>query len=240
MTAKTPRTPGRQGDPFTAEDPESAEKEGQGWELHVPDRDEWKPEDRFLYLTGEISDEQTEAITSRLLEHWDREFLMVINSDGGSSFHALCLVNLIQQHGRVDTLCVGVALSGAADCLAAGRKRYIIPGAVAMLHQVSWELGREFAANLVKNAQFLDRLNAEMAEQLARFTGKPREQLDRDMATDFYLFDREIIEYGLADEYWDPKVLLPTARERRAGRLRAGAVEHRKAGRGAEPPERSA
>lgn len=195
--------------------------------------DEWRPEDRFLYLNGEITDEQTRDIVGRLLQHWDREFLLVINSDGGSSFNALCLVNLMRQHGRVDTLCVGVALSGAADCLAAGRKRYIIPGAVAMLHQVSWELGREFASNLVKNAQFLERLNAAMAEQLTRFTGRTREQLDRDMATDFYLFDREIIDYGLADACWDPEDLLPPARpgaSRRPARLHAESFEARRRG----------
>src|SRR3954447_614369 len=169
----------------------------------------WQPEDRFLYLNGELDDEQTDEMVRKLTRFWDREFLLVINSDGGSSFNALCLVNLMRAHGRVDTLCVGVALSGAADCLAAGRKRYIVPGAVAMLHQVSWELGREFAANLVKNAEFLGRLNAEMADQLCRFTGRSREELDRDMANDFYLFDQEIIDYGLADAYWDPAELLP-------------------------------
>lgn len=194
----------------------------------MADREAWRPEDRFLYLNGEISDEQTHEITARIIENWDREFLLIINSDGGSSFNALGLVNLMRQHGRVDTLCLGVALSGAADCLAAGRKRYIVPGAIAMLHQVSWELGREFASNLVKNAQFLERLNAEMAEQLAQFTGRPIEQLDRDMATDFYLFGQEIIDYGLADAFWKPEEVLPPAAPIRQRRLRAGAGEHHK------------
>src|SRR4051794_23038805 len=185
-------------------------------EQSVAERSEWKPEDRFLYLSGELDDDQTAEAVARILEHWDREFLMVINSDGGSSFNALCLINLMRQHGRIDTLCVGVALSGAADCLAAGRKRYIVPGAIAMLHQVSWELGREFAANLVKNAHFLDRLNTAMAEQLSLFTGRPRAQLEADMATDFYLFDQEIIDYGLADGYWNPTELLPPPPRRKS------------------------
>lgn len=193
----------------------------------MPEREAWKPEDRFIYLNGELTDEQTRDAVSRILEHWDRDYLLVINSDGGSSFNALCLVNLMRQHGRIDTLCVGVALSGAADCLAAGRKRYIVPGAIAMLHQVSWELGREFAANLVKNAQFLERLNTAMAEQLSGFTGRPRAQLEGDMATDFYLFDQEIIDYGLADGYWDPAELLPSPPQRK-GRLRAEIGESRR------------
>lgn len=190
----------------------------------LAERDEWRPEDRFLYLVGEITDEQTREIMGRLLQHWDREFLLIISSDGGSSFNALCLANLMRQHGRVDTLCTGVALSGAADCLAAGRRRYIVPGAIAMLHQVSWELGREFAANLVKNAEFLHRLNIQMADRLTELTGRSREQLERDMATDFYLFGQEILDYGLADAYWEPAAILPSP-SRRRGRLQGTASE---------------
>lgn len=193
----------------------------------MSERSNWRPEDRLLYLNGELTDEQTQAVIQRVLENWGREFLLVINSDGGSSFNAHCLVNLMRQHGRIDTLCVGVAMSGAADILAAGRKRYIMPGSIAMLHQVSWELGREFAANLVKNAQFLDRLNSQMAERLSQYTGKSRELLERDMANDFYLFDAEIIEYGLADAYWDPAELLPRP-ARRPARLRPGRTETRR------------
>jgi ATP-dependent Clp endopeptidase proteolytic subunit ClpP len=200
----------------------------------VADRDEWRPEDRFLYLNGELGDEQTQEIIARILEHWDREFLLVINSDGGSSFSALALVNLMRQHGRIDTLCVGVALSGAADCLAAGRRRYVVPGSIAMLHQVSWELGREFAANLVKNAQFLERLNRDMAESLSASTGKSVEQLERDMATDFYLFGQEIIDYGLADSFWNPQELLPPPRRPAASRLRASGESRRRHPRAAE------
>jgi ATP-dependent Clp endopeptidase proteolytic subunit ClpP len=199
-------------------------------ETKLSDRDDWRPEDRFLYLSGELADEPVRDVIARILQNWDREFLLVINSDGGSSFAALGLVNLMRQHGRIDTLCIGVALSGAADCLAAGRKRYIVPGAIAMLHQVSWELGREFAANLVKNAQFLERLNREMAEQLTHMTGRSQEQLERDMATDFYLFGQEIIDYGLADAFWNPQELLPkTSPPDRAGRLRSSGEARRRA-----------
>src|SRR4051794_24007932 len=98
---------------------------------------------RGLYLFGEITDEQCQEIAADLLDSWDRELTLFINSDGGSSFNALALVNLIKMHGRVDTVCLGVAMSGAADCLAAGRRRLIVPNAIAMVHQVSWELGHE-------------------------------------------------------------------------------------------------
>lgn len=182
----------------------------------MPDQE--KDQRRHLYLFGETCDETCQEIVARLLEEWDREFLLLINSDGGSSFNALAVVNVLKSHGRTDTVCLGVALSGGADILAAGRKRYIVPGAIAMIHQVSWDLGNEFAANLVKNAMFLQRLNEQFADLLARDTGQTRERLLTDMTTDHYLYDREIIEYGLADGYWEPETLLkraPRGRDRR-------------------------
>jgi ATP-dependent Clp protease protease subunit len=179
-----------------------------------------KDRGHYLYLFGETSDDRCQEIVARIVEEWERDFLLLINSDGGSSFNALSVVNVVRAQGRTDTVCLGVALSGAADILAAGRRRYIVPGAIAMVHQVSWDLGTEFAANLVKNAMFLQRLNDQFAEILARDTGQTKERLIADMATDHYLYDQEIIEYGLADSYWQPETLL----KRRKRGLRARPV----------------
>jgi ATP-dependent Clp protease protease subunit len=169
-----------------------------------------------LFMFGELTPERAQEISERLLADWDREYTLYINSDGGSSFDALALVNLLKMHGRVDTVCLGVALSGAADLLAAGRKRQVVPGAVAMIHQVSWDMGTEFTANLVKNARFLERLNDLMAEMLARDSGRSKDQLIADMGTDHYLFGQEIIDYGLADGLYEPPA--PRRRPRRGGR----------------------
>jgi ATP-dependent Clp protease protease subunit len=179
----------------------------------MPERE--KDRGNHLYLFGETCDETCQEIVTRVLDGWDQEFLLFINSDGGSSFNALAVVNVLKAHGRTDTVCLGVALSGAADILAAGRRRYIVRDAIAMVHQVSWDLGNEFAANLVKNAIFLQRLNEQLAELLARDTGQSKERLIADMATDHYLSGEEIITYGLADGYWEPKTLLrPASRGR--------------------------
>jgi ATP-dependent Clp protease protease subunit len=186
----------------------------------MPDRNDERgtPESRknHLFMFGELTAERAQEIAERLLADWDREYTLFINSDGGSSFDALALVNLLKLHGRVDTVCLGVALSGAADLLAAGRKRLVVPAAVAMIHQVSWDMGTEFTANLVKNARFLERLNDVMAEMLSRDSGRPKEQLTNDMQTDHYLFGQEIIDYGLADGFYEPPE--PRRRPRRGAR----------------------
>lgn len=170
-------------------------------------RDQERPargSDRSLYLFGELTDELSQEICARLVEGWGRDHTLFINSDGGSSFNALALVNLMKLHGRVDTVCLGVALSGAADTLAAGRRRFVLPNAIAMIHQVSWDLGHEVTANLLKNARFLERLNQQLTELLAEDCGQSVERVTADIATDHYLFGQEIIDYGLADEFWDP------------------------------------
>src|SRR5262249_9492077 len=141
-------------------------------ERRMPDEPRGRHEPSHLYLYGELTDEQTREVTEQILRGWNREHVLFINSDGGSSFNALALVSTITLDGRIDTGCMGVALSGAADCLAAGRRRLIIPGAIAMIHPVSWDLGNEFTANLVQNARFIERLNNQLAEQLARDTGQ--------------------------------------------------------------------
>jgi ATP-dependent Clp protease, protease subunit len=193
----------------------------------MPDRNEESKgpgaRKNHLFMFGELTAERAQEISERLLAEWDREYTLFINSDGGSSFDALALVNLMKMHGRVDTVCLGVALSGAADLLAAGRKRLVVPAAVAMIHQVSWDMGTEFTANLVKNAQFLERLNDVMAEMLSRDTGRPKEQLIADMVTDHYLFGQEIIDYGLADGFYEPPE--PRRHPRRAGRRVAETFE---------------
>ena len=168
-----------------------------------------------LFLFGELTPERGQEICQKLLEDWHREYTLFINSDGGSSFDALALVNLMKLHGRIDTVCLGVALSGAADILAAGRRRLVLPNSIAMIHQVSWDMGTEFTANLVKNARFLERLNDVMAEMLSRDTHQSKDRLIVDMTTDHYLFGQEIIDYGLADGFYDSASL--PKRLRRSG-----------------------
>jgi ATP-dependent Clp protease, protease subunit len=181
----------------------------------MPDRNDETPRKDHLFMFGELTPERAQEIAERILADWSREYTLFINSDGGSSFDALALVNLLKMHGRVDTVCLGAALSGAADLLAAGRKRLVVPCAVAMIHQVSWDMGTEFTANLVKNARFLERLNDVMAEMLARDTGRPKDDLTADMMTDHYLFGQEIIDYGLADGFYEAPA---QPSRRRAGR----------------------
>ena len=50
-----------------------------------------------------------------------------------------------------------------------------------------------------------------------RDTGRSKEQLHADMVTDHYLFGQEIIDYGLADGYYEPPQ--PSRRPRSSRRI---------------------
>src|SRR5438132_12011861 len=92
------------------------EEDGRG--SFMPDRNDERGTSEarkdHLFMFGELTAERAQEIAEKLLADWDREYTLFINSDGGSSFDALALVNLLKMHGRVDTVCLGVALSGAA------------------------------------------------------------------------------------------------------------------------------
>lgn len=157
---------------------------------------------RNLYLIGKVESGPAREIVQQIMDSPRTEFRLFISSEGGVVYDGLALVNAIENHGRVDTICLGAAFSSAADILASGRKRYIVPNAVAMLHQVGWEMEWQYASVLARNARFLERLNDQMAEHLAARIGKSKQRLLADSKEDFYLYGKQIIDYGLADEFW--------------------------------------
>ena len=166
-----------------------------------------------LFLIGKVEDAGCRDLVKALVQGRNREFRLFINSEGGNVYDALSLCQLIKAHGRVDTICLGVALSGAADILAAGRRRYIVPRAVAMLHQVEWEMPWQFSSTLARNARFVERLNDMLADFLAEATGHTKKKILEDSRDDFYLYGEEIIRYHLADALWPPRPA------RRGGRI---------------------
>lgn len=168
-----------------------------------------------LYLIGRVEDANARELIGALLEEPGTEFTLFINSEGGSVYNELAICNAVALHGKVDTVCLGVALSAAASILAAGRRRFVMPNAVAMIHQVSWEMGWQPSSNLAKNSRFLEQLNLQLTEFISARTGQPLAKVRADVAEDYYLFGEDIIHYGLADAFWEAK---PARSPRQGGR----------------------
>ncbi len=170
---------------------------------------------RNLYLIGRLEDPLARELIAEILDNPDTEFTLFINSDGGSVYNEIALCNAVQTHGRVDTVCIGSALSAAASILSAGRRRYVTRNAVAMIHQIGWEMGWQPSSNLAKNARFIETLNEQLTAFLSGRTGQPKEKIAQDGVEDFYLFGEDIIKYGLADEFWREETPSPPKRRKR-------------------------
>jgi ATP-dependent Clp protease protease subunit len=100
----------------------------------------------------------------------------------------------------VSTVCVGIAASGGAIVLSAGKKgkRYILPNAEVMIHQpLGGAQGQateiEIAAKRI--LQLRDKLNTIMAD----CTGQPLEVISKDTDRDNFMTAEQAKEYGLID-----------------------------------------
>jgi ATP-dependent Clp protease protease subunit len=127
---------------------------------------------------------------------------MYINSPGGSISSGMAIFDTMQFIPcDVSTVCFGMAASMGAFLLSAGAKgkRFSLPSARIMIHQ---PLGgaRGQASDIEIQAKEILYLKKRLNEALARHTGRPIEQIEKDTDRDNYLSAHEAAEYGLIDK----------------------------------------
>jgi ATP-dependent Clp protease protease subunit len=130
------------------------------------------------------------------------EISLYINSPGGSVDDTMAIYDTIRFVGSpVATYCIGRAQSGAAIILAAGTKgkRYALPHAKVMLHQV-WGGVTGQAADIKIQADEILKAKAMINEILASHTGQPVERIATETERDRYMTADEARQYGLIDE----------------------------------------
>src|SRR5919202_1072487 len=100
----------------------------------------------------------------------------------------------------VRTTCMGLAASMGAFLLAAGTagKRSALPHSRIMIHQPSGG-AQGTAADIEIQAREILYLRAKMNELMAKHTGRPVEQIERDIDRDRFMSAEEAKEYGLID-----------------------------------------
>ncbi|MDD7412858.1 MAG: ATP-dependent Clp protease proteolytic subunit, partial [bacterium] len=107
---------------------------------------------------------------------------------------------------EVSTLCIGMAASMGAFLLAAGAKgkRKALPNAEIMIHQPSGGAQGQ-ATDIAIHAEQILRVKRKMNEILSNNTGKPLEQLEKDVERDHFMTAEEALSYGLIDEIIAPR-----------------------------------
>jgi len=168
-------------------------------------------EDRIVYLGTPINDTVANMLIGQLLvlEKSDRtrDVHLYINSPGGSITAGLAVYDTLQYIScPVETVCIGSAASMAAILLAAGTqgKRFALPNSRIMIHQ-PWGGAQGTAADIEIQAEEILAMRRLLNEVLARHTGRPVSQIERDTERDKYLSAGEAREYGLIDEVVESK-----------------------------------
>lgn len=169
------------------------------------DKDDSKGDSlRNVFLFGRLENEVTLPVVKRLLKldqnHCDSPINLFINSAGGNGYNADAIIAIIQSlKSKVNTVCLGHALSGACEILAAGTgERCAYQFATLMFHQTLWEADGDITNLEIQAAQGM-RFREAQVELLHRCTGQPKARIRKDIERDFYLSAEEALAYGIVD-----------------------------------------
>ena len=162
--------------------------------------------ERIVFLGGPITDDVANTIIAQLLflasEDPKKDINLYINSPGGSVTATLAIYDTMN-HVKPDvaTICVGMAASGGAVLLAAWKKgkRFALPDSEIMIHQVLG--GAEGQASDIEiEARHILRVKEKINKILAKHTGQPLAQIEKDTDRNFFMDAEEAKKYGLVDE----------------------------------------
>lgn len=161
--------------------------------------------DRIVFLSGEINDDNANIVISELLyldSLNNKDISLYINSPGGSVIAGLAIydtINFIKSD--VSTIVVGMAASMASFLLAAGTKgkRYALPNSEIMIHEVLG--GMEGQATVIKiQADRILKLRDKMNSLLAKLTNKSVTKINKDTERDNFMSAEEALKYGIIDK----------------------------------------
>jgi len=167
-------------------------------------------EDRIIFVGTPISDDVANAVMAQLLclqqMDPDRDVNLYINSPGGS-FTAMTAIYDTMRYLKPDvqTVCLGQAASAAAVLLAAGTpgKRYALPNSRILIHQPYTEGTGGQISDLEIQANEILRMRELLEGMLSEATGKPAEEISRDVERDKILTATQAVEYGIIDQVFD-------------------------------------
>ena len=167
--------------------------------------------DRIIFLGGPIDDNVANTVIAQLLflENQDpkKDITIYINSPGGSVTSTMAVYDTMQfVKSDVSTVCIGMAASGAAVVLAAGKKgkRSALPNSEVMIHQVMGETSGQ-ASDIEISAKHILKIKQKLNKILAKHTGQQIAKIEKDSDRDYYMSAQEAKDYGLIDAIIDKR-----------------------------------
>jgi ATP-dependent Clp protease, protease subunit len=163
-------------------------------------------EERIVFLAGPVTDMNANVVIAQMLylvsKDPKKDIKLYINSPGGSVTAGLAIYDTMQFiKCPVSTICIGLAASMGAVLLSAGSKgkRFALPNAEIMLHQVSSGFQGQ-ATDIDITAKQILKIKAKINDILAAHTGQALDKVEKDTDRDFYMTASEAKDYGVIDE----------------------------------------
>lgn len=161
--------------------------------------------DRIIFLGEDVNDTTASLVVAQLLfldaEDPDKDINFYINSPGGSVTAGFAIYDTMRYvKADVSTICVGLAASMGSFLLAGGKKgkRFALPNSEVMIHQPSGG-SRGQATDIEIQARHILKTKEKLNQILSENTGKPIEDIKRDVERDYYMSAYEAKEYGIID-----------------------------------------
>ncbi|HEX3468263.1 MAG TPA: ATP-dependent Clp protease proteolytic subunit [Candidatus Elarobacter sp.] len=162
--------------------------------------------ERIVFVTGPVDDQMANLIVAQLLflerEDPDKDVDVYINSPGGVVSAGLAIFDTMQLiKPDVATTCAGFAASIASVLLTGGApgKRMALPYSKILIHQPSiGQIGGQ-ATEIEIHARELIATRRILADIYHRTTGKPLDEILRDLERDFFMTAEEAKAYGIID-----------------------------------------
>ena len=164
-----------------------------------------------MSLTDNITNETEEKVYTALSEAAGRNVEVIINSNGGSSFSGLAIMNMLLDYqentkGSITTTVSGLAASAASVILQAGAQRNMQMGTRVMIHNVRLPMlmGNLTSSTLRTIATVLDKLSEDYASVYAIRSGRSVRELQKLMNAETFFSAHEAVSFGLADSVANP------------------------------------
>src|SRR5580692_110588 len=171
--------------------------------------------DRIVFLGTPVDDMVANLIIAQLLflqmADPKKDIHLYVNSPGGSVTAGLAVYDTMQfLTCDVNTYCIAQAASMGAILLCGGTKgkRYSLPNANSMMHQGLG--GAEGQASDVEiRVKYMLQLKHRLNGIIAKHTGKPFEQVEKDCDRDNFMSAAEAKDYGLVDDVVQSRKEIP-------------------------------
>lgn len=163
-------------------------------------------EERIIFLGTPINDDVANSVIAQLLflekQNQEKDITLYVNTPGGQVTSALAIYDTMQ-HVKPDisTVCLGMAASGGAIILTAGKKgkRHALPHSEIMIHQPLGGTEGQ-ATDIAIHAKHILNIKDLLNELIAFHTGQPLEKVKQDTERDKFMSAKEAQKYGIIDK----------------------------------------